>query len=297
MSYIFTETQKDEIIKKRGYEHYSKILKDIGIYSQKWELSDITFATTSPHNIILFCKSKMYGECVLKLYGLMWEYNALHEYRNSNKFCMVFEFDTETRAMLIERIIPGTMLKNESSLERRMSVFSELFYGLHIKPKHPENFFSYPKWVCDRTEAMKAFEDNTKLYVYALKAKEVFSEMSSVYDKEILLHWDLANENVLLGKDGMYKIIDPMGFVGDPVLDIGRFILKEYWDTDSNKRKETVDNIINYFEVKLRIPKKIIRQCFYIDTIFLNCHMAEIGGTADIEIMEFADIVLNDNRN
>lgn len=174
----FTEMQRNMVVEKWGNEYYAKMLNYIDVYSQKWKLSDFEFATQSSHNVIFFCKSKLYGDCVLKLYGLMWEYNALCEYGNTGKFCKVYEFDSETRAMLIERIVPGNTLKDEPSLKKRLTIFSSLFKGLHIEPQNPENYASYQKMVCDVTDVMKTRNNTERLYMHALKMKEIYLEMS-----------------------------------------------------------------------------------------------------------------------
>lgn len=174
----FTEMQRNMVVEKWGNEYYAKMLNYIDVYSQKWKLSDFEFATQSSHNVIFSCKSKLYGDCVLKLYGLMWEYNALCEYGNTGKFCKVYEFDSETRAMLIERIVPGNTLKDEPSLKKRLTIFSSLFKGLHIEPQNPENYASYQKMVCDVTDVMKTRNNTERLYMHALKMKEIYLEMS-----------------------------------------------------------------------------------------------------------------------
>jgi streptomycin 6-kinase len=189
--------------------------------------------------------------------------------------------------MLLERIIPGTMLKDESSLTKRLFVFTELFNGLHIAPKNPKKSMSYFKVMCDAMEVVKNREDAAELYTHALKAKDILFEMSSIYNKKVLLHWDLKNDNI------------PFGFISDPVLEIGRFISKECSDAVSGNRLETVDKITDYFDTNLKIPKKILQQCFYIDVVLMKCLIVQLGGTAcmyDEKFdVKFAANVLNDN--
>lgn len=296
MSYNFTEMQKNTIIEKLGNTFYLSILKNITVYSQKWQLHNIEFSQLSSHNALFFCESELYGKCVLKLYGGVGEYHALREYDDSGKFCRFFKFDLETRVMLIERIMPGNLLKEEPSLEKRLAVFSSLFSELHVNPKNPEIYASYIKMVCDVTEVMKTHKDSKDLYAPALKMKEIYLEMSSVYDKETLLHWDLHNENILLCNDGLYKIIDPMGLIGDPVMEIGRYMSKEYTDTALEKRLDIVNKISDYFETNLNIPKKILKQCFFIDVVFLNCHFAEHGIIPRMDDVRFAQRFLDDDK-
>ena len=177
---IFTDTQKNKVIDKWGQDFYSKILTYTKIYSEKWMLSDFEFVEYYSFNAIFFCKSELYGDCVLKIYGEPSEYNALCEYNNSGKFCKVFECDPENTIMLIERIIPGKMLRDELSLEKRLAVFSELFNGLHIEPKTPVTpdscgISTYTDWVIDTANyIISKREDNKELCIHALKTKEIY---------------------------------------------------------------------------------------------------------------------------
>jgi len=299
MNYGLTEIQKNKIIEKWGQDFYSKILKYIDIYSKKWNLSDFEFVEYYSFNAIFFCKSELYGDCVLKIYGEPSEYNALREYNNSGKFCKVFECDLENIIMLIERIIPGKMLKDEPALEKRLAIFSELFNGLHIEPKNPEvpdscGICTYTDWVINTADyIISKLEDNKELYVHALKAKEIYLEMVSVYDKKLLLHGDLHFDNIISCGNEKYKIIDPFGWTGDPIFEIGRYISQEYWQADSKERFNIVDKISDYFEISLDIPKKISKQCFYIDITICNSWIVKDGFTANMNDVRFAKNVLN----
>jgi len=294
MIYNFTEEQKNKIIDRWGEKLYKKILKYLEIYSEKWVLCDFEFVEYYSVSIIFFCKSKLYGDCVLKIndsedvsvIDFMSGYNALLDYNNSEKFCKLFECDTDNQIMLIERIIPGKMLKDEPSLEKRLEVFSDLFNGLHIEPKNPEIYVSHIDWICDICDKTDYTGKYEELYLHALKAKELCFEISKTYNRRLLLHGDLHYDNILLDKNGQYKIIDPSGVIGDPVFDTGRYILNEYWDN------KTVEKVIKYFEKSLNIPDKIIRQSFYIDTVLSNCWSVE-NDNAKLNDVKFAESVLN----
>ena len=133
MNYNLTEEQKNRIIERWGNGFYSKILQNFDLYSEKWKLTDFEFDDSYWHHAAFFCKSELYGNCVLKIYDddeLEREYNALCEYNDSGK-CYVKAFgyehgDHTNGAMLTERVFPGKKLRDEPSLEKRLEVFSEL---------------------------------------------------------------------------------------------------------------------------------------------------------------------------
>ena len=291
MRYSFTETQKNKVIEKWGKDFYSEILNNIEVYSEKWKLYDFEFVEYYSFNAIFFCKSELYGNCVLKIYSEDFEYDTLCEY---NGRCFVKAFEYENDIILMERAIPGKMLRDEPSLEKRLAVFSDLFKGLHIEPKNPEIYTSYASSVTNTADyVINRREDNKELYTHALKAKEIYLEMVSFYNKKSLIHGDLHCENIISHGNGKYRIIDPLSYIGDPVFEIGRYISQEYRKADSENRLTIVDKISEYFAKNLNISAKISKQCFYIDIIIHNCNIVQNGYMADMNNVRFAEIILN----
>ena len=56
------------------------------------------------------------------------------------------------------------------------------------------------------------------------KAKQLRDALLASAEKTVLLHGDLHHENILKHGDG-WLIIDPQGFIGDPVFEVCAFIL------------------------------------------------------------------------
>jgi streptomycin 6-kinase len=300
---MFTQVQINNIMKEWGQEIYIKILREIEIYSKKWKLSDLSFCENYSMNAIVFCKSELYGEGVLKIgCGLqdsefISEYNVLREYKG-RRFVNVFESDIEAdkKIMLLKRIFPGTELKEEESFNKRLSVFSELFNGLHIEPDNPALYLKYADKVKYFTDCVNKRTDCKDLHSYAAKAHDICQNISSVYNKEMLLHGDLHYRNILLRDNGKYAIIDPQGLIGNPVFDVPRYILIDYYhngDKPLDKRADRINQIINYFEDSLNIPNKILRQCFYVESITMECWDATLLGEYNIDNAIFADTVIN----
>ena len=293
MEYNLTETQKDKIIKRWGNGFYEKVLENFDLYSEKWKLIDFEFYDDIGwHHVTFYCKSELYGDCVLKIYDddeVVCEYNALCEY-NGVFYVKAFGYEPGDRtngAMLLERVFPGKTL-GHASFEKRMTVFSEMFNGMHSEPKNPDAYHSYTKWVTDNGrfgEDISKREDK-ELYLHALKSKEIYLEMLSVYDKKLLLHGNLNPYNIISCGDGKYKFVNPAGVVGDPIFDIGAFIFGECcWYGRDLAEPEKAEIIIDYLEKSLNIPNKILRQCFYITAVRDSC--------GDIDRIKFAESVLN----
>jgi len=308
MNYNLTETQKEKITERWGSGFYEKVLENFDLYSEKWKLVDFEFSDFYNHHVVFYCKSELYGDCVLKFYDddeLEREFNALLEYNKNGSGCYVkalgYEHgDRSWGAMLIERVFPGEKLSGEPSLEKRLEVYSGLFNELHIKPKNPDIYYSYTHWVdsIGMTDEIKFGDENSKesdeiklkelypeLYPHRLKAKEIYSKLAAVYDKKMLIHGDLHFGNIISCRNGKYKVIEPVGVIGDPLFDIGKFIFGECcWYGRDLAKPETAEIIINYLEKSLNIPNKILRQCFYITTVM--CYR-------DADRIKFAENVMN----
>ena len=216
------------------------------------------------------------------------EYNALLEYNaNGKHYVKAIGYEHGDRswgAMLTERVFPGKMLSYEPSLEKRLEVFSELFNELSIEPKNPDIYYSYTHWVntmCmpdelifkDRGVEIKDFENlkesyPAEFYPHILRAKEIYLNLISVYDKKLLIHGGANSYNIVSCGNGKYKAVKPVGVIGDPVFDAGAFIFGEccYYGKKLAE-PETAEIIIDYLEKSLNIPNKILRQIFYITTI------------------------------
>ena len=297
MIYKFTEQHEKKILEKWGYDFLRILRYTLKVLPEKWKLYDLEFGEYYSCNAIFFCKSELYGDCVLKINRdgdeALDDYNALREH-SGNHHIRAFEY--EDGAVLVERAVPGEMLSAEPSLEKRLMVFSELFNGRHIAPKNPKLFDTHINWFnfCMNCVENKR-EDFKELYFHAEKVKEIYAQMVSVYDKKLLIHLDLCSLNMVSCGSGQYKIIDPYRTViGDPVIETGRFI---HYEKDRNPEK--TETILNYLEQSLNIPNKILRQCFYLDTVIIACENTQwgsLGGAGRIDGILFAEKLMNDKQ-
>ena len=126
MIYKFTKIQEKKIIEHWGQDIFLNILRDIESCSKKWQLTNLEFYEHYSINAIFFCKSEIYGDCVLEIYDddeIMPEYNTLLEYNNKGGFYVkVLGYepgDHSNGAILIERVFPGKWLIDEENLYYR----------------------------------------------------------------------------------------------------------------------------------------------------------------------------------
>ncbi|WP_010275333.1 aminoglycoside phosphotransferase family protein [Paenibacillus senegalensis] len=299
--YQFNKEEIEKITNRFGRAFYQKVLGDLASYAEQWQLSSFQLVPSFSANLVLTCFSESYGNAVFKIGGpssdISAECSALSEY-NGTPFCRVFEADLENQVMLAERICPGTPLRNEASLEKRLAVFCTLYQDLHRSSEQAENYPTYLEWVSKITEYMSKRDDCTELYRYMKRAKELCFSICEKYPRNMLLHGDLHHDNILLGQDGGYRIIDPKGVVGDPVFDVPRFLLNEYGEEITRELYDDMNKMIGVLEKELGIPNEILRQCLYVETAMGVCWSVEDGSSPDefpklIEHVKFAESMLN----
>jgi len=298
---MFTKSQEKAIVENWGRGACYKILRETEAYAEKWNLSDLYFSEHYSMNAIFYCDSERYGACVLKI-GLGFqdaefisEYNVLREY-DGRRFVRVFESGVEAghKIMLMERISPGTMLKDEQRLDKRLAVFSELFAGMHIAPANAALYQSYAAKANGYAEYIISRDDCKELQSHMARANAICASVCVGYPREMLLHGDMNFGNILLKNDGKYAAVDPQGLLGDPVFDIPRYVLSEYYhsfDIPAGQRIEKINHIIEYISGNLNIPHKILRQCFYVEIATFECWRASTGDY-DIDNVLFAEGIM-----
>ena len=304
MSYIFSRKETESIESHFGEEFYNKLPSYLDIYSDKWGLTISSLIDNFSMNILFLCESKKHGDSVLKISGFLDddgftnEYNVLKEYRCKKAYRKLLAYDIEKKVMLLDRISPGTALKTEPFLENRLAVFSKLFNGLHIKPENPGLFKKRTDAVVDWLKFANNKDAYHEIHPHLVKAVDYCEHISSEYPNEVLLHGDLAFNNILLGSDGTYYIIDPQGMVGSFIYDTGRYMLIECYNAigdskDMENAFNVVCKVIDYFEKSLNIPNEILRKCFYIELVTYECWSKSFWGDYDINNIILAEKVLN----
>ena len=301
-TYHFNKVEAESISGRFGSDFYNKLPGLLALYSQKWHLNAISLIPSYSAGLVFTCLSEERGPSILKLEDpnypdfTAYAWHTLLEYGGKG-FCKPYEADLEKGVLLIERILPGIALREEKALDKRLSVFIDLYKKLHRVPSGMYLYPSYRDWVVGVTDKMKDREDCRELYGYMAKAKAIFLSVEAEYKKQVLLHGDFHHDNILLGNDGHYVLIDPKGVLGHPVFDLPRFILNEFEDNLTKELKDKISYIIRYLEGELSIPAQTLRRCLYVEAVMAQCWDAENTAAAEsllrlTEAARFAESLL-----
>lgn len=295
---VFDDFSKDEVAQAVRYfseDFMFKGLSDIESYTQKWRLTRLRLIPSFSINCVFSCYSERYGDVILKIskpsQESYTEYHALCEY-NGERFCRVYEADLDNGVLLEEQILPGVTLWQGSTLEKRLSVLTELFKGLHIEPKDPQIYPTYCGWVKRISAYMRERKDASELYQHMRRAEQLYDEVSVLYNRSMLLSGDIHPGNILLSDAGKYTLIDPKGVIGDPIFDLGQFLINEFEDKITDDLMLKLNDCIEYLEQKISIPDEILRTCLYIQTVMSECWHVEDGTPPSMGKIELAQTIL-----
>lgn len=289
----FTVEESAKIIERFGIEFHTKICQLISPVMTKWEIIEIKLVHSFSSSLVFKCISESHGPVLMK-FGVdhlefLSEVHAL-KYFNGRGFCRLIDVDVENSVLLEELITPGFELKLEERMEKRLNIFIELYKKIHGSsemerfdknlPAREYSHKSYKDWIFRITDYMEQKAEWVEIALHMKKAKEIYMELTQEYAGETLLHGDLHYYNILKGKEG-YKIIDPKGVIGNPIFDIPRYVLNEYYDeSDRTIVDEKIENIFSILSEQLMLPKKVLSKLLYIEGTLAICWNIESG--ADI---------------
>ena len=289
---MLTNTEKQKIINHFGSAFYQRMRFLLQKYTEMWCLEQVEWIEYLSVNCLFTCHSKIYGGSVLKICRpakeVITEIQTLREY-DGTLFCKIFAFDIKDSVLLEEAITPGTPLRAVTSVEERIKIFLSLYAKLHISPKTPEKYPTYAGWVERITNFMATQKAHTELYPYMRKAYDVFQRIHEKYNRTMLLHGDFHHDNILLGADGLYTIIDPKGVVGDPILDIPRFILNECSDKRTyEENAQHIAHVIARISAGTSLPVEDIRNVFFVEMAMANCWCVEDSEKPNMDDVKMA---------
>lgn len=274
---MLTEINKERILSK---------------YAESWTLSDFKQIAYTSENGLFTCLSTRHGACVLKVHNSVKEveneYHTLQAYQHT-PFCKVYETDLPNGVLLLEQIIPGTRLRVVPDLDKRLALFCEVFKDLHRKPADERTYPTYLEWVTGITAYMQGHKHYEKLTHQMIKAAQICRLLCEKYTGKFLLHGDLHHDNILLGENNRYRIIDPKGVMGDRVFDIPRFILNEFDEVLNHDFGEKFKYITYIFSKTLAIPEQDIRCLVYIEMCMAQCWHVEEGQAPNIDHVLFVE--------
>ena len=247
---------------------------------KQWSLIEANEIYALDTKAVYRAKSEQYGNVILKINqdmaALASEYHMLRT-MNGVGACQVFEYDNEKGMLLEERIIPGTVLREESDVTIRIKEFIKVFKQIHHISANDMNYPTYLDWLDTTCTNMQRISNADLLKEKIISARNIGYNLFRKYPERMLLHGDLHHDNMLRTCNGEYVIIDPKGVIGPPIFDIPRFIMNELEYKNEKAKIEHILYIIDKIAEYLTYPAADIRKLFFMEVILGNSWLFEDG--------------------
>lgn len=142
---------------------------------------------------------------------------------NANPTVQLLDADDETGAMLLERCVPGTALRQIPEAEQDVVIaglLRRLWRPCASNPFRPLSQMT--AYWSDEALAQKAYWPDAGLVGEGLR---LFDELSRSGRNDVLVATDLHAGNVLRARREPWLVIDPKPFIGDPAYDATQHLL------------------------------------------------------------------------
>jgi streptomycin 6-kinase len=137
----------------------------------------------------------------------------------------LFDADRERGVLLLERVLPGESLKNESD-ENQIAVLASILRRLWrpLPDGHP--FRTIPDLARGLDKLRAEFGDGYGPFPPARveRAASLFRELTSNAAPSRLIHGDVNPGNILRSERDGWLAIDPKGYAGQPLYDVATFL-------------------------------------------------------------------------
>jgi streptomycin 6-kinase len=138
----------------------------------------------------------------------------------------LLECDWDEEIMLLERLLPGTMLLEVEDDEITTSCAASIMQKIWrpVPEKHP--FKTVQQWGRGFERLRQTYAGGTGPFPKALveRAETLYRELCASMAEPVLLHGDLHHENILSAEREPWLAIDPKGVVGEAVYETGSWL-------------------------------------------------------------------------
>lgn len=164
----------------------------------------------------------------------------------------------EEGVVLLERAVPGDLLKSSFPKEKRIEIACKVIDKLHQAPiPSKEGFPAIEEWLAAVDKEWDLPKDHLKR---ARKLKNELLKKDS--GRKVLLHGDLHQENILSnGKD--WVVIDPKGLIGSPIHEIWACV-------------EDPSHDLKFLAGCFGYPFQDVIDWYYVRLILASCWQAEV---------------------
>lgn len=283
-------------------EETEAMKEKLDVAIRQWDLTEVKVIYENSYKAVYSAISEEYGAVILKLNRdtkqLAEEYEMLHKL-DGNGCCKVFAYDRENGMLLEERLMPGTVLRKEEDLQKRIEAFASVFHKIHCRADvlpgddgQPPMTQTYLEWLEDIYRFCRENNVEDNLTKQAKYARDICAEMFEKYSERMLLHGDLHHDNILMQGDGNYAMIDPKGVIGPEILEVARFIMNELDTKYTTPAEKHMREVVRLVSEAFGFPREDVAKVYFMEVILGNVWSAEDGEEVNAEEIAIATQVL-----
>lgn len=281
---IIPRKYKEETISRYGQEGIiwlNSIHTIIKKYKLKFKLHNIKLIKNLSVNIVCYAYSEIYGDVVVKVgtpgKTTIGEINFIAN-SNSKYMSKCFYYNYEDKVIILEKITPGTSLKEVEKRSDRIDIFCNIVNDLIMPLNNNERIYR-EYHIQENINNLEKYNDlNLNIQEKISIAKKLYNSIENCNLKKYVLHRDLHHKNILKSNES-WKVIDPHGVIGYRVFELTQFIKAELENENINSLYE----IISSLSKKLNEEEQLIYKAMYIDTVNKILHY--ITSNKDKEII------------
>ncbi len=220
---------------RQGTKHWERLIdQDIERLFDKWEIYEFTVNPDAYTGLVLECKSRRYGNVILKMYPPFFARRFIKETFVLSNLAFypqapLLDTDSTRNAMLLGRIVPGDYIVYEEDREGIERMFREMWeHRTRVSAVRaiPKEIKSVVDLTLDEYAIASTYEYHPELVKKLVdQAKRVYDQ-SFLDEERCLLHGDAYYKNALRSNDGI-KVIDPVGYTDAFVFEYMPFLTYE----------------------------------------------------------------------
>jgi streptomycin 6-kinase len=274
----------------RGPEWVAELPSIIAACEGRWNLRDWVVVEDLSINLVCFAQAEGHGDVVVKIQGphgeRVTELTALQLF-NGGPLCRCLDADPGLGVMLLERILPGDTLRTLQPRDAQLDIGCQILSTLPRPLTGDHGLPSYREWMS------RAFSTVKREYSPGARLTDLMEAAWQQYEQiddgtSCLLHGDLHHDNILSAGNGVWKLIDPQGVIGPPLMECGRFIQNHHpgppLASEGEDRLDDHDLLrtMSIVARSVRRPVHDVAAALFVLHILSMCWGYEMGYTQDL---------------
>ena len=267
------------ILGEKGKLWINNLPNIIEILVDHWKLSHLIPVNNMTYHYVAKAKRQNNQLVVLKIgfdQKVTLEERQALTFFDGNASVRLIDYHEQYNALLLQQAIPGDTLKSfyPANVEFVMDCYADTVKRLHQKWVIPLGFRHIRDWL----KAIDSFASD-QLPEHLLKnAIKLKNNLFSSMEKEILLHGDLHQDN-LLKNGNTWLTIDPKGIIGELAFEVAAFDFIHASDLGDNLViKKLFDYRVNRIAEKINLNSQPIKDWVFVRLILSAVWLVEDKG-------------------